>query len=95
MVTKLAPRAIVSTVMGAWFLATAFSNFLASMIAGLTGVEHGDGGGGGVLPPPTETVNTYGDVFGKIALAAMISAVICFLLVPVLKKWMHEGEPQN
>ena len=37
MVTKLSPARIVSTVMGAWFLATAFSNFLAGLIAQLTG----------------------------------------------------------
>ncbi|MFT7618456.1 MAG: dipeptide/tripeptide permease [Planctomycetota bacterium] len=95
MVTKLSPKAIVSTVMGAWFLATAFSNYLAGMIAKLTGVSHGGGEGSGVLPAPIDTVNTYGDVFGKIAIAAMISALICFALVPVLKRWMHEDEPQN
>ena len=39
MVTKLSPARIVSTVMGAWFLATAFSNYLAGAIAQLTGVE--------------------------------------------------------
>ena len=33
MVTKLAPKSIVSMVMGAWFLATAFSNYLAAVIA--------------------------------------------------------------
>ncbi len=95
MVTKLSPKAIVSTVMGAWFLATAFSNFLAGMIASLTGIEHGGGESGGVLPAPVDTVNTYGDVFGKIAIAAIVSSIICFALVPVLKRWMHEDEPQN
>ncbi len=95
MVTRLSPKVIVSTVMGAWFLATAFSNFLASMIAKLTGVSHGGDGGAQVLPAPTDTVNIYGDVFGKIAIAAMVSAGICFLLVPVLKRWMHENEEQN
>jgi hypothetical protein len=36
-------------------------------------------------------VHVYGDVFGNIAIAAIISAGICFLLVPLLRKWMHEG----
>ena len=27
-----------------------------------------------------------------IAIAAAISAAICLALVPLLKKWMHEGE---
>jgi POT family proton-dependent oligopeptide transporter len=100
MVTKLSPARLVSTVMGAWFLATAFSNYLASMIAALTGVSHG-GGGGGEIPAPIHTVHIYGGVFGKIAIAAIVSALICFALAPLLTKWMHEdaedatAAPQN
>jgi proton-dependent oligopeptide transporter, POT family len=89
MVTKLSPSRIVSTVMGAWFLATAFSNYLAGAIARLTGVTDSEGGEK-VIPVPSETVHVYGDVFGKIAIAAIISAAICFVLVPLLKRWMHE-----
>ena len=88
MVTKLSPARIVSTVMGAWFLATAFSNFLAGFIATFTGVGHG-GGAENVIPPPIETVNVYGDVFGIISITAIISALVCFALSPLLTKWMH------
>ena len=42
MITKLSPAFLVSTVMGMWFLATAFSQFLAAIIAQFTGVSHGD-----------------------------------------------------
>lgn len=91
MVTKLSPSFLVSTVMGMWFLATAFSQFLAAIIAQFTGVKEG-GDGESSVPAPLETVNVYGDVFGKIALAAIISALICFILAPLLKRWMHEGE---
>lgn len=88
MVTKLSPARLVSTVMGAWFLATAFSQFLAAIIAQFTGVSHG-GGGDSTIPIPSETVGVYGGVFGKIAIAAIISALICFLLSPLLNRWMH------
>lgn len=91
MVTKLSPARIVSTVMGGWFLATAFSNFIAAIIAQLTGVSHGEEGSG-AIPPPTETVHVYGDVFGSIAVAAVISSVIVFVISPLLRKWMHEEE---
>jgi dipeptide/tripeptide permease len=37
----------------------------------------------------------YGDVFGKIAVAAIISAAICLLLAPLLKRWMHEEAETN
>jgi POT family proton-dependent oligopeptide transporter len=94
MVTKLSPRRIVSTVMGAWFLATAFSNLLAGRIAQLTGIEV-EGDAAQVVPPPVETVHLYGDVFGQIAVIAIISALICFALSPLLKKWMHPEVEQN
>jgi len=94
MVTKLSPMRMVSTVMGAWFLATAFSNLLAGRIAQLTGV-HGEGDSAQVIPPPTETVHLYGDVFGQIAIIAIVSALICFALSPFLSKWMHADKPQN
>ncbi len=92
MVTKLAPARMVATVMGAWFLATAFSNTLAAVIAKLTGVG-GEGGEAGTIPPPLETLHTYGNVFLWIAVAAAGAAVLLFVLVPLLKKWMHEEPP--
>jgi POT family proton-dependent oligopeptide transporter len=88
MVTKLSPTFLVSTMMGMWMLAMAFSQFLAAIIAQFTGVSHG-ADEPGAIPVPKETVDVYGDVFGKIAIAAMISAVICFALSPLLTKWMH------
>jgi POT family proton-dependent oligopeptide transporter len=88
MVTRLSPRQIVSTVMGSWFLALAFSNYLAAMIATLTGLSH-EGDGPQLIPIPAETVEIYGEVFGKIAIAAVIAAAICFALSPQLTKWMH------
>ena len=88
MVTKLSPKHLVSTVMGAWFLATAFSGFIAGMIAQLTGVG-GEGEEVNVLPAPLETLDTYGQVFGVIALLAILSGVMVLVLSPVLKRWMH------
>ena len=92
MVTKLSPPRMVSTVMGAWFLATAFSNYLAGMIAALTGVGGHGGGKENVIPPPIETVHVYGDVFGHIAIAAMVSGVILLALSPLLVRWMHGAD---
>ncbi len=91
MVTKLSPKYLVSTVMGTWFLATAFSQYLASIISIFTSVKEG-GGAGDSFPTPIKTLGTYSDVFLNIAVAAGVSAVICLALVPLLKSWMHEGE---
>ena len=91
MVTKLSPARTVSTVMGAWFLATAFSGYVAGIIATFTGVGHGAGESGGV-PAPIDTVGVYGGVFGNIGIAATISAVIVLAMSPFLAKWMHEDK---
>lgn len=91
MVTKLSPQRLVSTVMGGWFLATAFSNYLAAIIAQFTGVSHGEEGLQ-FIPGPTETVAGYGDVFGIIAIAAFVAALVCLALSPILTKWMHMDE---
>jgi len=90
MVTRLSPARLVSTAMGAWFLATAFSGLLAGIIATFTGVGHGGGDESAGIPVPLETVHVYGDVFYGIAVAAGISTIIAFALAPVLRKWMHE-----
>ena len=94
MITKLSPKILVSTVMGAWFLATAFSQYLAAIISQFTGVSHG-GGDENVIPIPLETVHVYGDVFKQIAIAAMICGGICLALSPILKVWMHSDLPED
>lgn len=92
MVTKLSPARLVSTVMGAWFLATAFSQFLAAIIAQFAAVNEG---GGNFVPAPVETVHIYGDVYKLIAIMAFASGVFCLVLSPLLKKWMHVGVDAN
>jgi len=87
MITKLTPARLVSTVMGVWFLASAFAQLLSSTIAQFTGAE-GSGGEAGV-PIPSETVGVYGGVFGQIAISAITVSLICFALSPLLNKWMH------
>jgi POT family proton-dependent oligopeptide transporter len=91
MVTRLSPAHLVSTMMGTWFLATAFSQYLAAIISQFTGVE--EGSGGKTVPVPRETLMLYGDVFAKIAITAIASAAICFALVPLLKRWTHPEVP--
>ena len=91
MITKLSPKILVSTVMGGWFLATAFSQYLAAIISQFTGVGHGTSEEK-IIPIPALTVDIYGGVFFKIALAAIASGVICLLLSPILSYCMHKNE---
>jgi amino acid/peptide:H+ symporter len=86
MISKLSPAFLVSTVMGTWFLATAFSQFLAAIIAQFTSKAAEEVA---ATPVPKDTLSLYGDVFGNIAIAAILSAMICLILSPLLTKWMH------
>ncbi len=90
MVSKMAPARMVATMMGAWYLATAFSQYLAGLIAMLTGVHEEGATGPQVIPPPIETLHLYADVFAKIAVASFVAAVVLMVLTPFVKKWMHE-----
>ena len=89
MVTKLSPTQLVSTVMGSWFLATAFAQFLAGIIAQFATVNEG---GGTIVPVPSATVHIYGDVYKLLAILSCCAGLICLALSPLLKKWMHIGE---
>ena len=43
---------------------------------------------GGAIPPPSETVGTYGGVFGFIAAAAIGIGFFLFLISPLLNRLM-------
>ena len=88
-VSNLSPRLLVSTVMGAWWVGMGIANALSSVIAAMTGIEGEAVSGPQVIPVPGQTLHVYADVFGKIAIMAFIAAVVCFLLSPLLTKWMH------
>jgi proton-dependent oligopeptide transporter, POT family len=91
MVSTLSPKHLVSTVMGSWFLGMAIANDLSAEIAKLTGVGGENGDGPQVIPLPIETVHIYGGVFGKIAIAAFVAALVCLAVSPLLTKWMHQN----
>ena len=95
LVTKMSPQKIVGIVMGAWFLSVALANYLAGKIAELTSVSEGGGSANAVIPPPSETVMIYGQVFGKIAIGALVASMLVLALSPILTKWMHMDELGN
>lgn len=94
MITRLTPKVLVSTVMGAWFLATAFSQYLAAIISQFTSVTDAGSDAGGI-PVPARTIQIYGSVFGQVAVAAMVCGGICLLLSPLLHRWMHSDLPDE
>ena len=88
MVTKLAPKAIAGTAMGAWFLSFAIANYVGGKIATLTG-GHGDDG---AVLTAAEGLDKYTSVFSTIGLVLLAFAALIAILNGPLKKLMHGVE---
>jgi POT family proton-dependent oligopeptide transporter len=89
MVTKLAPKRMTGAVMGAWFLSFAFSNYLAAMLAKLTG---GEGGESAAELTAEESLATYVDVYGQMGWITVGIGVALVVLAKPLNKMMHGVE---
>lgn len=90
MVTKLAPPKMTGTLMGAWFLSFAGSNYVAgSILAPLTGTGGHGSGGGEVALSLSESLNQYVEVFTEFGYIAIICGVVVIVFSPLLNKLMH------
>jgi POT family proton-dependent oligopeptide transporter len=85
MVTKLAPANMTGTVMGAWFLSIAGANYVAALIAKLTGGEHG----GSEPATAADSFNTYVDIYTQMGLITVGIGLVLVLLSKPLNKLMH------
>jgi POT family proton-dependent oligopeptide transporter len=83
--TKLAPPALISTLMATWFLGTSGAQWLAAKIAQLTASESI----GGQVLDPGRALATYVHVFTLIGGAGVAAGVLFLVLSPFLKKWAH------
>jgi len=88
MVTKLAPKAVTGLLMGTWFLAYSFAQYLAALIAQLTGVTT-QGATADPRTMATETVMVYGSVFGTIGWVALGVGVFMAIVSPWIVRRMH------
>jgi len=88
MISKLAPPKMGAMMMGMWYLAIAFAQYAAGLIAQLTGVR-GEDVEATTEFLPVDTVMIYGDVFGKIAVVAIVVGLITSLLAPLINRGTH------
>ncbi len=88
MVTKLAPKHMTGSAMGAWFLSFAFSMYVAAGLAKFTGSVGAEGAAEAVLPP-TESLATYLDLFGNMGYVAVGIGLFLMLLSRPLTRLMH------
>lgn len=87
-VTKLAPARIVGMTMGAWFLYSGLSNYLAGVIARTTGAETI----GGQMTNVAAAKAGYVEVYTQVGYIALGIALVMLLISPVIKKMMRDAD---
>jgi POT family proton-dependent oligopeptide transporter len=83
--TKLAPAAVVSTMMATWFLASSVAQALAAQVAKMTAQETV----GGQVLDPHAALQTYVDVFTQIGWASIWIGVGLGVASPILRYMAH------
>jgi len=84
-VTQLSVPRVVSVMMGAWFLATAYSEVLAAKFGSLAAMD----------VPEGETLDVavaaakFGDLFMMMFWIGIVSAAVAFAVTPLVRKGMH------
>lgn len=84
-VTKLSVPSIVGLMMGAWFLAMAYSNFAAVQLSKLAQIETLDG----IVTDVGSALSSYTTLFSQLMWSGLIVAIILLALSPVLRKLSH------
>jgi POT family proton-dependent oligopeptide transporter len=91
----MAPARVVGMSMGAWFLFSGLSNYLAGVIARGTGAETI----GGQLTDVIAAKATYISVYTNVAYVGMGVGVVMFLISPLIKRLMRletlKGDPAH
>lgn len=86
MITKLSPAKMVGLMMGMWFLASAFGQYVAGLVGTLMALP--SEGEGSAIVNPVLSLPVYMGVFEKIAWVSIGCGVLLLILSPMLKKWM-------
>lgn len=86
MVTKLSPAKMTGTAMGGWFLSFAIANYMAGIIASLTGVE---GGGADETIDMGQQLFQYTEIFSTIGFVLVGISLLLMILARPLNKLMH------
>ena len=84
-VTQLSVPRVVSVMMGAWFLATAYSEVLAAKFGAMTAMDVPEG----ETLDVTVAAALYGDLFMMMFWIGIVASVIAIILIPVVRRGMH------
>ena len=86
MVTKLSVPRVVGLMMGVWFLSSAFSHYVAGLIAAGASANETPGAAVG----GAESLAVYVATFSSVAWIAVAVGVVVLLLSPLVRRFMHE-----
>ncbi|WP_256005425.1 peptide MFS transporter [Pedobacter deserti] len=81
--TKLSPARLQGVMMGMWFLASAYGQY----VAGILGAGMSEAGENDTL---TQKLLTFTDEYRQLAIYALISGVVLIVIAPVVRKLMQE-----
>lgn len=84
LMTKLSPMKMQGLMMGMWFLASAYGQYVAGLLGANMSVP-------GENATALEKLNSYTSGYGQLAIYAAVACVLLFLLTPLIKKLM-QGE---
>jgi POT family proton-dependent oligopeptide transporter len=84
-VTKLAVPSVVGVMMGSWFLATAYSEFVAAQLAKLAAVQTVEGG----VSDIGTALASYTELFNNLLWVGLGVGLFMLLISPILKRMMH------
>ncbi len=81
--TRLAPKRMFGLIMGLWFLASAYGQYLAGVLgAGMASVDEN--------APPMQRLQGYTDGYWQLAIYAVVCGVVMILISPWVRKLMHD-----
>jgi POT family proton-dependent oligopeptide transporter len=84
-VTKLSVQSIVGVMMGAWFLATAGSEYIAALLANIASVKTVEG----EVADSSAALANYNELFSLLLWMGIGFGILLAALSPILKKYMH------
>jgi len=81
--TKLSPKPLQGVMMGMWFLASAYGQYVAGILgAGMSTADD--------KAPLTEKLIAYTDGYKQLAIYALIAGVVMIIIAPLVRKLMQE-----
>ncbi|HCL93528.1 MAG TPA: MFS transporter, partial [Gammaproteobacteria bacterium] len=83
-VTKLAVPSVVGVMMGTWFLASAYSSYVAAQIATIAARPTNEGS-----LDLTDALSGYTELFSQLLTIGLAGGAVLLVISPVLKRMMH------